>query len=168
MSSSIFTAKTLAALFEYDSTAVQLAGPWSSFTLDYTFTNGSISPALGSEVIIYYLVSNTDLGATPSTLGLSATGRYDTSVGSSNKSGSVTLPICSDDLVVGQYLYIWVSHDNLNQPVTLSLTVTPIITNPVISDGNLGTTLTLQASDDGNPMYLHVTSTGVTSWNTIL
>jgi hypothetical protein len=34
------------------------------------------------------------------------------------------------------------------------------------SSGNGGTTLMLQAQDNGQPMYLHVTSSGTESWTT--
>jgi hypothetical protein len=138
MSQTIFSNKTVGPSYATDSTAVQVTGNWSNFTIDFTLVNGSRPPTQGAELTLHYLVSNTDLGSTPTTVGLEASGIFVFNVhGNANATNtfSVSLPPINLSLS-GQYLYCWLTNDICANSFTLSAVVTSNSTGitPDISD----------------------------------
>jgi hypothetical protein len=131
MSTNLITNKTLAATYEYDANAIQVGGGWTSPTFTVTLVNGTNPPAQGAEVSINYLITSSNLPLTSS--GLIA-GSIRQNVVVDGNSGSTTIktinPYNSNLFdfesntnlnLTGNYLYIWISHDNLYNPVTLSV-----------------------------------------------
>jgi hypothetical protein len=173
MSTTIYASKTLAATPEFDATAVRISGAWYSTQFIVTLTNGSIPPYAGRQITLNYLITDTDLGATPSVTGLASTGRavvVTDGIASSVKKTSITVPTRDQDSIsysysssvtAGQYLYVWVNHDDLGQPVNLAAIGDSIQTSGVVFDADANVRFVT-----GKGLQLYDKDTGL--WHTVL
>ena len=118
----IYTNRTIGPNYGYDSTAVKLTGVWGSFTLDLNIVCGPVPPTPGTRLVIYYLISQQNLGVTPSTIGLIPSGQAQIVLQghpSETIVKSFQLPYPRNDPSC-VYLYVWSSNEQCSVPFTLS------------------------------------------------
>ena len=158
----IYNNRTLTAGYEYDPTAIRLSGTWGNLLFSATLTNGVVPPFLGAQIGINYLWSSVDLGASPITKDLVVgSGRQGVICDGLAQAVTVrTAKAANPNSSTSNYLYVWLDHDNLNQPVNLTLTVDSIASNIVFDSGsNIRYT-------PGKGLQVFNTATGL--WHTLL
>lgn len=152
MSTPIFTNRTLLTTYEYDQTCAPISGSWSGFTINTTQINGAKPPIAGAEIILYYIVSPTNLG-TINTKNVNYVGDTDTPLYGGGYYGQIKFTLAGGastttnnsytvnggnttttqnglisyqwtSPVAGSYLYVWLSHDYIAQSCTITVTAT--------------------------------------------
>ena len=93
---------------------------FNGVTIELKLTNGVVPPVAGRQVQVYYVFSSQNLDiSTADVAGILRTSAYTTAVATRNVAsavvGSVSIPVP----LTARYLYAWVTHDNLGQPITL-------------------------------------------------